>query len=173
MAYSVEGRLLEACSCGGPCPCWVGDDPDGGKCDGMLCYHYDKGEINGVNVSGLTAAFVALIPGNILKGNWKVAALVDSKARPEQKQAILAMHTGKLGGPLAEWASTTRRSISTSRKAKERSASETPCRPKCSRIPTLRGVRRSWSTAFSARFQDRLRSSARRCPTRSICQSTT
>jgi hypothetical protein len=104
VGYSVEGRLLEACSCGGPCPCWVGDDPDGGKCDGLLCYHYDKGEIDGVNVSGLTMAIVALIPGNILKGNWKVAALVDNKARPDQKQAILAMHTGKLGGPLADLA---------------------------------------------------------------------
>ena len=102
MAYSVEGRLLEACSCGGPCPCWVGDDPDGGTCDAVVCYHYDKGEINGVGVAGLTLALVAHIPGNVLKGNWKVAAHVDKKATPKQKEAILAAHTGKLGGPLAE-----------------------------------------------------------------------
>jgi len=102
MAYSVEGRLLEACSCGGPCPCWVGDDPDGGTCDAVVCYHYDKGEINGVGVAGLTLALVARIPGNVLKGNWKVAAHVDSKATPRQKEAILAAHMGKLGGPLAE-----------------------------------------------------------------------
>jgi hypothetical protein len=102
MGYSVEGRLLEACSCGGPCPCWVGDDPDGGTCDAVLCYHYDKGEINGVGVAGLTLGLVVHIPGNVLKGNWKVAAHVDSKATPKQKEAILAAHTGKLGGPLAE-----------------------------------------------------------------------
>jgi hypothetical protein len=104
MGYSVEGRMLEACSCGGPCPCWVGADPDGGACDGMLCYHYDKGEINGVSVAGLTLALVTRIPGNILKGNWKVAAYVDSKASPKQKEAILAAHTGKLGGPLGDLA---------------------------------------------------------------------
>lgn len=104
MGYSVEGRLLEACSCGGPCPCWVGDDPDGGTCDGLVAYHYDKGEINGVNVSGLTLALLAHIPGNILKGDWKVAVHVDKKATPEQKEAILAAHTGKLGGPLADLA---------------------------------------------------------------------
>lgn len=102
MGYNVEGRLLEACSCGGPCPCWVGDDPDGGTCDAVVCYHYDKGEINGVGVTGLTLALVAHIPGNVLKGNWKVAAHVDSKATPQQKEAILAAHTGQLGGPLAE-----------------------------------------------------------------------
>src|SRR5207248_9652898 len=44
------------------------------------------------------------IPGNILKGNWKVVAYVDSKASPEQKQAILDAHFGKLGGPLADLA---------------------------------------------------------------------
>lgn len=104
MGYNVEGRLLEACSCGGPCPCWVGDDPDGGTCDAVVCYHYDKGEINGVGVAGLTLALVAHIPGNVLKGNWKVAAHVDSKATPQQKEAILAAHTGKLGGPMGELA---------------------------------------------------------------------
>jgi hypothetical protein len=104
MGYSVEGRLLEACSCGGPCPCWVGDDPDGGTCDTVICYRYDKGEINGVNVAGLTLALVAHVPGNILAGNWKVAAHVDNKATPQQKEAILAAHTGKLGGPLADLA---------------------------------------------------------------------
>jgi hypothetical protein len=104
MGYNVEGRLLEACSCAGPCPCWVGDDPDGGTCDAVVCYHYDKGEINGVGVAGLTLALVALVPGNVLKGNWKVAAHVDSKATPEQKQAILAAHTGKLGGPIGDLA---------------------------------------------------------------------
>jgi hypothetical protein len=102
VTYTVEGRLLEACSCGGPCPCWVGDDPDGGTCDTVVCYHYDKGEINGVGVAGLTLALVAHIPGNIMKGNWTVAAHVDSKATPQQKEAILAAHTGKLGGPLAD-----------------------------------------------------------------------
>jgi hypothetical protein len=104
MGYNVEGRLLEACSCAGPCPCWVGDDPDGGTCDAVVCYHYDKGEINGIGVAGLTLALVALVPGNVLKGNWKVAAHVDSKATPEQKQAILAAHTGKLGGPIGDLA---------------------------------------------------------------------
>lgn len=104
MAYSVEGQLLEACSCGGPCPCWVGDDPDGGTCDTVIAYHYEKGHINDIDVAGLTLALVAHVPGNILKGNWKVAVHVDKKATPQQKDAILAAHTGKLGGPLADLA---------------------------------------------------------------------
>lgn len=105
MGYAIEGKLLEACSCAAVCPCWVGDDPDGGECDGLVAYHYERGEIDGVDVSGLTLALAVHIPGNVLKGGWKVVAFVDSKASPRQKEAILAAHTGQLGGPLADLAS--------------------------------------------------------------------
>jgi hypothetical protein len=33
VVYELEGTLLEACSCGVLCPCWIGEDPDGGACD--------------------------------------------------------------------------------------------------------------------------------------------
>jgi hypothetical protein len=36
MAYEIEGRLLEVCTCEVICPCWVGRDPDGGRCDSAL-----------------------------------------------------------------------------------------------------------------------------------------
>ena len=36
MAYQLEGRLLEVCTCDMLCPCWVGEDPDGGTCDGVF-----------------------------------------------------------------------------------------------------------------------------------------
>ncbi len=49
--YQLEGRLLEVCSCGVLCPCWVGADPDGGTCDSALGWHIDSGTIQGVDVS--------------------------------------------------------------------------------------------------------------------------
>ncbi|HEX9901116.1 MAG TPA: DUF1326 domain-containing protein [Candidatus Methylomirabilis sp.] len=102
--YQVEGYLLEACSCGAPCPCWIGEDPDGGKCDAFNAYRIQKGKIKGVDVSGVTFAFVIQIPGNALKGNWKIVVYVSDKCKPAQKQAILDAWTGKLGGPLADLA---------------------------------------------------------------------
>ena len=41
--YTLDGSMLEACSCAGPCPCWVGDDPDGGRCEAFVAYHIDHG----------------------------------------------------------------------------------------------------------------------------------
>ncbi|GBD15230.1 hypothetical protein HRbin26_00116 [bacterium HR26] len=102
MAYTLEGRLLEVCTCNVICPCWVGEDPDGGTCDGVIAWHIDRGEINGGDVSNRTIAVAAHIPGNVLKGNWRAAVYLDERATPEQEDAILAVWTGKLGGPVAD-----------------------------------------------------------------------
>lgn len=104
MSYSVEGRLLEVCTCGVLCPCWVGEDPDGGTCDSSMAWRIDKGTIDGTDVSGLTLALSVHIPGNILAGNWKAAVFVDEKASAEQEQAMLNLFTGKLGGAIADLA---------------------------------------------------------------------
>jgi hypothetical protein len=104
MAYQLEGSLLEVCTCNILCPCWVGEDPDGGKCDGVLSWHFEQGTINGTDVSGRTFTILTHIPGNILDGNWKIVAYVDDGASDEQQQAILDVWTGKLGGPVADLA---------------------------------------------------------------------
>ena len=52
MAYKLEGSLLEVCNCEVLCPCWVGMDPDRGTCDTALAHHFEKGDIDGVDVSG-------------------------------------------------------------------------------------------------------------------------
>jgi hypothetical protein len=87
-----------------PCPCGIGEDPDGGSCDAFNAYHIDQGQINGVDVSGLTLVNVAQIPGNILAGNWRIVMYVDDKATAEQQEALLNAFGGKLGGPLADLA---------------------------------------------------------------------
>lgn len=104
MGYQIEGKLLEVCTCNILCPCWVGEDPDGGSCRGVVTWHIDKGQINNVDVSGLTVAGLAHIPGNILKGNWRAVFYIDDKATAEQQEALLNVFSGKLGGPIADFA---------------------------------------------------------------------
>ena len=102
MAYELEGQLLEVCSCEVLCPCWIGEMPDGGTCEGVVAYHVERGSVNGIDVSGHTFALAGHIPGNALDGNWKVVLFVDDKAGDEQRDAILNAFTGQLGGPLAD-----------------------------------------------------------------------
>jgi len=105
MSYELEGSLLEVCPCNVLCPCWVGEDPDGdGTCDAVVAYRIDRGAVNGIDVSGLTIAFMNHFEGNILAGNWKVLFTIDEKATREQEEALLNAWTGKLGGPLGDMA---------------------------------------------------------------------
>jgi hypothetical protein len=104
MGYHLEGRLLEVCNCKVLCPCWIGEDPDFGTCDTIVCWRVDKGSVDGVDVSGLTIAAVAHVPGNILQGNWTAAIFVDDKASEAQEAALLKVYTGQAGGPVADLA---------------------------------------------------------------------
>jgi len=105
VVYDLEGTLLEACSCDILCPCWVGEDPDGGSCDSFNAYRFDRGEIRGVDVGGLSMILVNRIPGNVLTpGSWRQVVVVDERATDEQFEAIVAAYRGDLGGPLADLA---------------------------------------------------------------------
>lgn len=103
--YTLTGTMLEACSCGVLCPCWIGEDPDGGECFAFNAYHFDKGRIGDVDVSGLNLVNVAHIPGNVLTPrSWRLVMFVDARATPAQKEALVGAYTGKYGGPLADLA---------------------------------------------------------------------
>jgi hypothetical protein len=100
--YSLEGTLIEACSCNVNCPCWIGEDPDLGECFAIVAYGIERGRITDIDVSGLNLVLICHIPGNVLAGNWQVVALVDEKGSQEQRDALIAAFTGKLGGPLGD-----------------------------------------------------------------------
>nr|WP_284506686.1 DUF1326 domain-containing protein [Caballeronia sp. GAWG1-5s-s] len=102
VSYQLMGSILEVCECKILCPCWVGEDPDSGTCRSALAYHYDRGVIDGVDVSGRTVAFAAFIPGNVLKGGWRVAMFIDDQASDAQFDALASVHRGERGGPLAD-----------------------------------------------------------------------
>ena len=104
VAYDLEGSLLEVCTCDTLCPCWIGEDPDGGTCQSVVTYHLDRGTIRGIDVSGLTIASAVFIPGNVLDGNWKQVVFIDDRASDEQAEAMIDAFTGRLGGPWADLA---------------------------------------------------------------------
>lgn len=100
--YSLQGTLIEACSCNVNCPCWIGEDPDLGECFAIVAYGIERGQIGELDVSGLNLVLVCHIPGNVLAGNWQIVALVDERGTQEQRDALLGAFTGKLGGPLGD-----------------------------------------------------------------------
>ena len=104
MAYQIKGSMLEICSCRVMCPCWIGEDPDGGVCDGILAWRIDEGTVDNIDVAGVNLVILAHIPGNALQGNWRAVLFVDDGATAQQEEAVVNAFGGKLGGPLADLA---------------------------------------------------------------------
>ena len=105
MSWKLTGRYVENCSCTAICPCtWSGlaVPATTERCYGALTYHIDDGENQGVDVSGLHVAVLTDSPALMLKGNWRVALVIDAKASDEQANKLEKVFWGDLGGP-ASW----------------------------------------------------------------------
>jgi hypothetical protein len=63
--------------------------------------HIDQGNFDGVSLDGLNFVIIAHTPEEMGKGNWTVGLVTDSRASPEQQQALTAIASGQAGGPLA------------------------------------------------------------------------
>jgi hypothetical protein len=102
MAWNLSGRYFENCTCEVVCPCTaslsLGADYD--RCVVVLVFHVDSGEIEGVDVSGLTVAAVGDTPKVMTDGNWRLGMLMDAAASEEQAAKLGAVFAGQLGGPM-------------------------------------------------------------------------
>jgi hypothetical protein len=102
VSWQIEGRYFENCTCEVVCPCTaslaLGADYD--RCRVVLVFHVDSGEIEGVDVSGLTLAAVADTPKYMHEGNWRLGVLIDEAASDQQAQKLGAVFSGALGGPM-------------------------------------------------------------------------
>jgi hypothetical protein len=103
MAWSIEGRYFETCTCDVVCPCTaslaLGADND--YCRVILAFHVDRGDVDGVDVSGFTVAAVAESPKYMHEGDWRLGVLIDDSASEVQAEKLRAVFGGELGGPMA------------------------------------------------------------------------
>ncbi len=102
MAWELKGTYFESCSCEVLCPCTVSLDlgADYDRCRVLLAFHVDDGEVEGVDVSGLTVALVGDTPKVMTDGNWRLGVLIDDDASDEQADKLGAVFGGQLGGPM-------------------------------------------------------------------------
>jgi hypothetical protein len=103
MAFKIEGSYFESCSCEVVCPCTaslaLGADYE--RCRVTLVFHVEQGEVDGVDVSGLTVAAVADTPKVMSDGNWRLGVFIDAAASDQQAEKLGAVFSGALGGPMA------------------------------------------------------------------------
>ncbi|MFL5830925.1 MAG: DUF1326 domain-containing protein [Solirubrobacteraceae bacterium] len=102
MSWSLEGSYFESCSCSVVCPCTaslsLGATND--RCKVVLVFHVKNGDVEGVDVGGLTVVAAADTPKIMSDGNWRLGVFIDAAASDEQAEKLGAVFSGALGGPM-------------------------------------------------------------------------
>jgi hypothetical protein len=104
MAWKLEGTYFESCSCDAICPCtWSALTAKAtlDRCRALLAYHVAAGDIDGVDVSGLSFALFLDTPPVMAEGNWRVGVFLDAAASDDQAGQLGAVLSGQHGGPPA------------------------------------------------------------------------
>ena len=107
MAWKLDGTYFENCNCDWVCPCTVtsfASPATGDRCQVVLNYHVQRGQIDGTDVSGRSVSIVADSPKRMLDGGWRVGVIIDDKATKEQADKLTGVFAGQMGGPMANLA---------------------------------------------------------------------
>jgi hypothetical protein len=104
MAWQLDGKYFESCSCDAVCPCtWSALTAKAtlDRCRALLAYHIESGDIDGVDVSGLSFALFLDTPPVMSTGDWRVGVYLDEAASDAQTEQLGAVLSGQRGGPPA------------------------------------------------------------------------
>jgi hypothetical protein len=102
--WNINGEYMETCNCTFLCPCITSNlagSPTEGDCKAAITMHIDKGVKDGITLDGLSFIVMIHSPGAMGDGNIKVGLIIDERASDEQVEAISAIATGSIGGPMA------------------------------------------------------------------------
>ena len=104
MAWRLEGTYIENCNCDVVCPCAASAfaaPPTRERCNAVLAWRIDSGEVDSTDVSDLSVVLVLDTPRQMSEGNWRVGMFMDERATDEQAQKLGGIFSGQMGGPLA------------------------------------------------------------------------
>ena len=104
MAWHLQGTYIENCNCDVVCPCGASGfsvPADNDRCNAVLAWHIDSGEVDGMDVSDLSVVLVIDVPQQTWEGNWRVGMFMDERASEEQAQKLGGIFSGQMGGPIA------------------------------------------------------------------------
>jgi len=89
------------------CPCTAAafDAPaDYDRCNALLAFHVDSGEVDGTDVSDRSVAVIVDAPKQMSDGNWRVGMFMDARGSDEQVAKLASVFSGQLGGPMGNLA---------------------------------------------------------------------
>jgi hypothetical protein len=103
MSWRIRGTYFESCNCDAICPCRAIDGARGGRsthgvCMGVLSWLIDEGTVDDVDLAGLPVALAVSYDDDEPGSPWTWILYLDERASGEQRDALEAIYTGRLGG---------------------------------------------------------------------------
>ncbi|HEY2864601.1 MAG TPA: DUF1326 domain-containing protein [Casimicrobiaceae bacterium] len=93
--WYVKGKEFANCNCSYGCPCQFNALPTDGFCMAAIGYAIDEGRFADVRLDGLRAAVTYRWPGAVHQGNGTMQLVIDERADQTQRDALVAVMTGK------------------------------------------------------------------------------
>jgi hypothetical protein len=93
--WMIRGPEIASCNCAYGCPCQFNALPTNGDCRAAVAMQIEKGHFGDVKLDGLRWAAVAAWPGPIHEGHGEILPIVDNRATPAQREALLAIMSGQ------------------------------------------------------------------------------
>lgn len=93
--WKIRGPELVICNCNWGCPCQFNSLPSEGDCRAAIAMRIDEGHFGSTRLDGLSAVVLVAWPGAIHEGRGECLPVVDERASPEQRQALLTILSGQ------------------------------------------------------------------------------
>jgi hypothetical protein len=93
--WTIRAREFVNCNCAYGCPCQFNALPTHGFCEAVAAMQIDTGHHNDTPLDGLKFVAIFRWPGAIHEGKGEAAVVVDERATPAQREALLRILTGQ------------------------------------------------------------------------------
>lgn len=93
--WAIHGREFANCNCSYGCPCQFNALPTYGHCRAVVGIQIDRGFHGDTPLDGLCIAGIYRYPGPIHEGNGEALPIVDARATPAQREALLRIMSGQ------------------------------------------------------------------------------
>ena len=98
-SWMLKGRNFSHCSCSYGCPCQFNGLPTGGHCDALIGLTIDEGYYGDTRLDGLRFGCAFRWPGLMHEGRGEGLPVIDERATPAQREALLRILSGEDSEP--------------------------------------------------------------------------
>ena len=97
-AWRMVGEEVASCNCAWGCPCQFNALPTHGRCEAVIAVRIREGYFGDTKLDGVTFAVALWFPGAVHQGGGIAQPAFDANTTPSQREALLTIMTGKVGG---------------------------------------------------------------------------